>query len=197
MRMKLLTLTLLLGVALPLAAQEGGGAAPPAPKLLSPNPGLMFWTVIIFLLLMAILSWKVFPAILGAVEARERSLEEAIQAAKRDREQAGQLLEQHRQRLEAARDEAQKVIADARAAAEQVRQEIVDAAHREQANTLERARQEIQSERDRAIAHLRREAVDLAIKGASKVIEKNLDDSTNRGLVERYLASITPMDERV
>ena len=39
---------------------------------------------------------------------------------------------------------------------------------------------------------MRREAVELAIAGASKVIEKNLDQDSNRKLVESFLASVTP-----
>jgi len=49
---------------------------------------------------------------------------------------------------------------------------------------------QIETEKVNAIASLRREAVDLAIAGASKVIEKNLDDASNRALVERYLSSL-------
>lgn len=55
---------------------------------------------------------------------------------------------------------------------------------------LERARREIEGEKQRAIAELRREAVDLAIAGAGKVIEKNLDDASNRRIVESFLSSI-------
>jgi F-type H+-transporting ATPase subunit b len=55
---------------------------------------------------------------------------------------------------------------------------------------LERARSEIQGEKNNAIAELRREAVELAIAGASKVIEKNLDDQSNRKIVESFLSSI-------
>jgi F-type H+-transporting ATPase subunit b len=44
----------------------------------------------------------------------------------------------------------------------------------------------------RAIADLRREAVDLAIAGAGKVIQRNLDDATNRQVVEQFLASVGP-----
>ena len=56
---------------------------------------------------------------------------------------------------------------------------------------IARARAEIDSEKVRAIAELRREAVDLAIAGAGKVIEKNLDAASNRQLVERFLASVS------
>ena len=56
---------------------------------------------------------------------------------------------------------------------------------------LERARREIETEKSKAVDEIRREAIDLAIAGAGKVIEKNLDDAANRKLVEGYLASLS------
>ena len=159
---------------------------------MSPSTGLMFWTLLIFAALFFILRRYAFPAIIGAVEAREKALEDAINAAKTDREEAARLLAEHRAALAASRDEGQKLIADARAAAERVRNELVAAAQTEQAGMLARARSEIENEKTRAIAELRREAVDLAIAGAGKVIEKNLDQASNRQLVESFLASVTP-----
>jgi F-type H+-transporting ATPase subunit b len=71
-----------------------------------------------------------------------------------------------------------------------MRADLLEQTHLQQAELLERARRDIDAERDRAIADLRREAVDLALAGASKVIERNLDDAGNRRLVEQFLASI-------
>lgn len=174
---------------LPAIAQEAQHAPPP---LLSANGGLMFWTLIIFLILMGVLAKFAFKPITAAVEAREKALEDAIEAARRDRDEAAKLLEEHKRLVAQAHSDAQKLIVEARAAGEQVRSEIVEQAHNEQQQILERARHEIEAERDRAIVQLRREAVDLAVRGASKVIEKNMDDSTNRQLVESFLASLTP-----
>lgn len=182
------TLVLSLLAATPALAQEGH--EPTGFGLMDPRVGLMFWTLVIFFILFAILRSKVFPVILGAVEARERALTEAIEGAKRDREAAAALLAEHRAQIEGARGEAQKLIADARAAGERVRQEIVEQAQQQQADILARARAEIEAEKTRAILELRREAVDLAIAGASKVVERNLDDQTNRKLVEGFLASV-------
>ena len=83
-------------------------------------------------------------------------------------------------------------LADARVAADRVRAELVEQTHAEQASMLARARQEIESEKTRTIAELRREAVDLAIARASRVIEKDLDQASNRQLFESFLASVTP-----
>ena len=167
-----------------LAAQEGGGG------LLNPNTGLMAWTLIIFVTLFLLLRKYAFPAIVAAVEERERALEEAIQAAKRDREEAQHLLEEHRKGIDAARADAQRLIAEGAKAGEKIRLEMVEQARHQQQEILERARQEIGAERDRAIAELRHQAVELAIKGASKVIEQNLDDAANRKIVEDFLADL-------
>ena len=168
------------------AAPAGGGG------LTSLQVNLMFWTLVIFIILFLILRRYAFPPIFKAVEDRERALEEAMAAARRDREEAARLLEEHRRQIENARSEAQRYIADGRQTAEKMRADLLEQARREQQEILERARREIESERDRAIAELRREAVDLAIAGASKVVEQNLDSAANRRLVESFLASVGP-----
>src|SRR5688500_16465648 len=157
--------------------------------LLDVNAGLMFWTLLIFVALMLILSKYAFGPITAAVEARERALEEAINAAKLDREQASRLLEQQRLQIEAARADAQRLIADGRAAGEKLKSEMLEETRAQQQELLDRARREIGAEKERAIAELRTEAVDLAIAGASRVIEKNLDDRANRTLIENFLGS--------
>jgi F-type H+-transporting ATPase subunit b len=187
--------TLLRSVAL-LAASAAPALAQEAEKkdLLSPSYGLMVWTLVIFVILLFVLSKYAFGPITKAVEAREQALEDAINAAKRDREEAALLLAEHRAALDASRSEGQKLIAEARAAAERVRAELVEQAHAEQTRMLDRARSEIVAEKVKAVAELRREAVELAIAGASKVIGKNLDQPSNRQLVESFLASVTPAD---
>jgi F-type H+-transporting ATPase subunit b len=158
--------------------------------LLSPNGGLMFWTLVTFVFLFIIL-WKfVFPPMFAAVEAREKALEEAIEGAKRDREAASQALAEQQRQIEAARNEAQQIVAQGRQTGEQVRAQMIEETRQQQQQMLETARREITQEKERAIADMRREAVDLAIAGASKVIEKNLDDQSNRKIVESFLSSI-------
>ena len=187
--MKLPLLVLALLAALPAAAQEGdaghGGGG-----LLTPHGGLMFWTLLIFILLLFVLSKFAFKPMLAAVEAREHALEKAVEGARLDREEAARLLEEQRKQLEAARTEAQRFIAEGRAAGEKMRADMLEQTRQQQAELLDRARRDIDAERERAIADLRREAVDLAIAGASMVIEKNLDEASNRRLVESFLAGI-------
>jgi F-type H+-transporting ATPase subunit b len=191
---RLMSLCALLAVsAAPLAAQTEPSASS---NILTPNGGLMVWTLVIFLILLFVLGKYAFGPITEQVRKREQALTDALESAKHDREEAATLLAEQRRQLEAARDEGQKLIAEARGAADRSRQELVNQARAQQAEILERTREEIRAERDKAIAQLRREAVDLAIVGASKVIEKNLDDRTNRELVEKFLASVSVAGSR-
>jgi F-type H+-transporting ATPase subunit b len=175
-----------LALASPLLAQEEEHK----PSLLSINPGLIVWTLVAFGAVLWVLSRYAIPPMLEAVRAREQALEDAIAAARNDREEAAALLAQQRAQLDASRADADKLIVEARAAGEKVRSVMIDETREQQSEMLERARREIGNERDRAIAELRREAVDLALAGAARVIEKNLDDAGNRRLVESFLATV-------
>jgi F-type H+-transporting ATPase subunit b len=159
-------------------------------QFMKPDTGLMIWTLIIFIILMFVLSRFAFGPLTKAVRAREQSLQEAIDAAKRDRDEAAKLLAEHQAKIEAARGEAQKIIVDGRAAGEKMRVDLLEQTKREQQDMLARARRDIESEKVKAVGELRREAVDLALAGASKVIEQNLESPKNRHLVETYLASL-------
>ncbi len=180
--MPIFILALLQHVAPEESAQSG--------DLLTPNGGLMFWTFVTFVVLFIILGRLVFPKITAAVEAREKALEEAIEGAKRDREEAARALAEQLKQIESARVESQKIIVEGRQTGEKLRAQMIEETHQQQQQMLERARREIEQEKERAIAEMRREAIELAIAGASKVIEKDLDDQANRKIVESFLASI-------
>ena len=159
------------------------------------SSNLMFWTLLIFVVLYFILSKFAFGPITAAVEAREKALEEAIDGAKRDRDAGREAARRAPGAIDAARGEAQKIIAEGRAVAEKMRADMLEQTRKEQ---QEHARARPPRDRERArqarSPQLRREAVDLAIAGASKVIEQNLESQKNRQLVESYLASIGSLE---
>ncbi len=189
MRRSLVTLSLSLASASALLAQEEH-AATESTNLLDPKVGLMFWTLIIFVFLLVVLSKYAYKPLLAAVEAREAALEKALGDAKRDRDEAAKLLAEQQKALAEARAEMQKALNDGRAAAESLRAEMLEKVKAEGADMLDRTRREMQAEKDKAVAELRREAVDLAISGASKVIGRNLDSATDRSLVESFLSGL-------
>jgi F-type H+-transporting ATPase subunit b len=182
--------TALLMINAAVAAAQEAPAHAAGGGLMSLQVNLMFWTLLIFAIIYFILSKFAFGPITAAVEAREKALEDAIEGAKRDREAAAQLLAQHQAQIEAARGDAQKLIAEGRAVSERMRAELLEQTRKDQQDMLERARRDIEAEKEKAIAELRRQAVDLAMAGAAKVIEQNLESARNRQIVEAYLSSL-------
>ena len=152
--------------------------------------GLMFWTVVVFLLLLLILKKFAYPALLGAVEARERALQEQLDAAERNRAESEALLAEHKKLLAEARTQAHALLVEARTIAEKERALAMEKTLQEQQQLLERARRDIVAERDRAIAELRQEAVELSLAAASKLIGERLTSETDRKLVQQYLSSL-------
>src|SRR5256712_1562888 len=154
------------------------------------NTGLIFWTLVVFGILLALL-WKLgWPALLKAVEERERRIQQQPEEAERARAEAARLLAEHKRLIAAARAEAQELIAQAHTVAEKERAALLAQAREQYEQLLDRARKEIEGEKEKAILELRREAVDLSIAAASKLIEANLDSEANRRLVTEYLASL-------
>jgi F-type H+-transporting ATPase subunit b len=157
---------------------------------LTVDGGLMIWTIIIFLLLLGILKRFAWPVILGAVEAREKALEQQLAEAERNRAEAATLLAEHRKLVADAKAQAHGLVVEARQLAEKERAVALEKTKAEQEELLARARREIAAERDRAVAELRREAVDLSLAAASKLVGERLGSESDRKLVLGYLATL-------
>ena len=169
-------------------AHEAGGAAAGGP--FSINPGLLIWTLVVFGILLVLLWRFAFPAILKSVEERERRIQKQLEDAERANAEAQRLLEEHRKQIAAARNEAQEILAKAKTVAQKERETLLAKAREEYDALLSRARKDIDAETEKAILALRREAVELSIAAASRVIAANLDTEANRKLVADFLESL-------
>lgn len=178
-------MTVLLGL-----LQDHGpeGAAASGPLVV--NGGLMIWTIVVFVLLLVILRKFAWPVILGAVKAREAALEQQIAEAEKNRAESAALLEQHKKLLADARSQGQALLAEAKGVAEKERAAAMERTRQEQADLLDRARRDITAEKERAILELKREAVDLSLAAASRLIGQRMTSDSDRKLVESYLTSL-------
>src|SRR5579872_532712 len=155
--------------------------------LISPNVGLMVWTLLLFVISMAILARWVFPRISAALDRRQQAIEESIDTAERTREQADALLAEYRERLHEAREQAQEIIERARHAADARERESEEEAVARREQLMERTRREIESETRRAIAEIRREVAELTVMATERVTRKVLTEADQRRLVEETL----------
>lgn len=158
--------------------------------LLTPEPGLIIWTIITFLVVLVILSKTVWKPLLAALDARERGIAEALSGAEKARDEAQTAVAEHKKVLVAAEEEGREIVAQAREAAEKVRQGIVDEARQEAQQAAELARRSIETEKRAALSELRREVADLAVQAAGVILDAELDDDRNRKLVDDLIARI-------
>ena len=169
-----------------VAAEGGGGGS----FLVSPNVGLMLWTLVVFTIAMFVLAKVAFPRIAEALDKRQRAIEDSIDAAERTRSEADRLLAEHRERLSDARGQADEIVARARRTAEAQENEAVAAGRRKREEMMEQARRDIQQETRRAIQEIRREVADLTVAATEKVTRKTLTGDDQRRLVEDALSEL-------
>jgi F-type H+-transporting ATPase subunit b len=158
--------------------------------LITPNVGLMIWTLLLFGISMYIL-WKLaFPRISEALDRRQHAIEESIDHAEKIRRDADELLEEYRARLTEARGQAQEILDRARKAAETRERETLEEAQQRREQLMEQTRRDIESETRRAIQEIRREVADLTVMATEKVTRKVLDEADQRRLVEEALRDL-------
>src|ERR671930_1016980 len=167
------------------AEEDSGGSF-----LVSPNVGLMIWTLVVFGLSMWFLGKFAFPRIQEALDKRQRAIEESIDTAERARTEAAELLSEYRERLAEAREQADDIVARARKAGEVHERESLEDARRKREELMEQTRRDIEAETRRAIQEIRSEVADLTIMATEKVTRKSLDDADQRRLVEDALTDL-------
>jgi F-type H+-transporting ATPase subunit b len=171
------------GAAIPLASSSGS-------FLVSPNVGLMVWTLILFFISMALLARFAFPRISQALDRRQHAIEDSIDAAEHTRQEADQLLAEYRERLREARTQAEEIVQRARQTAEVHARDAQEQAHARREQMMEQTRREIEAETRRAIDEIRSEVADLTVTATEKVTRKVLTEDDQRRLVDEALQEL-------
>jgi F-type H+-transporting ATPase subunit b len=167
---------------------EGHAVGPASP--FEVNFGLFFWTWLVFFALLYVLKKFAWPPLVKATVDREHRIQAQLEEAERRNKEAQALLEEHKRLLEESRAKAHAIISEAKSFAEKERAAALEKTRQEQEELLARALRDIAAERDRAVDELRREAVDLSLAAASKLLGQRLDSETDRKIVQEYLASV-------
>ena len=158
--------------------------------LITPNVGIMIWTIVVFVISMFILRRAVFPRIGEALDNRAKKIEGDIDAAAELRKEADKVLDEYRERLKEARAQSDEIVQRARQTAETHEREAKEQGREMIAEASERAQRDIESATKRALDDLRREVADLTIMATEKVTRKTLDDADQRRLVEEALGEL-------
>jgi F-type H+-transporting ATPase subunit b len=177
----------MLAIVMPLAQTAKGESSN---FLVSPDVGLMIWTLLAFLVALFILRKWAWPRISEALEKRQHAIEESIETAEKAKAEAGVLLEEYRERLQQARAQADEIVARARKAAEVSEREALEHSRGRREELLAQTRRDIEAETRRAIQEIRNEVADLTILATEKVTRKALDPEDQKRLVEEALGEL-------
>ncbi|HEX2868951.1 MAG TPA: F0F1 ATP synthase subunit B [Ignavibacteriales bacterium] len=157
------------------------------PSLLAVNPGLIFWTVVTFVVLLIILKKVAWKPILGVLDERENYIKDSLDRAEKARLEAEKLLEENREALAKTEEEAQKIIAQGREFAEKLKEQIISDSRQEAKKMLEEASAEIRRKNDEAFESLKSQVALIAIQAAEKILKENLDKEKQMHLVDRFI----------
>jgi F-type H+-transporting ATPase subunit b len=158
--------------------------------LITPNVGLMVWTLVVFLISFLVLRKWVFPPIRDAIDNRAKRINDSIDAAEHTRQEADELLADYRERLKEARGQADEIIARARTAAEAHERSATEESRAKREQMLEQTRRDIEAETRRAIQEIRREVADLTVLATEKVTRKTLTEDDQRRLIEDAMSEL-------
>jgi len=158
--------------------------------LITPNVGIMIWTIVVFVISLFILRKAVFPRIGEALDNRAKTIEGEIDGAARLRQEADAVLAEYRERLKEARAQSEEIVARARQTADSHEHEARERAQEILAEAAKKAERDIDAATKRALDDIRREVADLTIMATEKVVRKTLDEADQRRLVEEALSEL-------
>ena len=158
--------------------------------LVQPDPGLYIWTIVTFLILVALLGKYAWRPLLDALERRQDAIRKSLDEARQAKKELERLNEESARILAEARVEADAIISRSRADASRAGDEMKQKARADAENIVRNAERQIQLETSRAVQRVRQEAVDISIAIASKIIQRNLSREDNERLIAETLSEI-------
>lgn len=158
--------------------------------MVQPDPGLFIWTILTFLVLVALLAKFAWRPLLEALESRQQGIRKALDDAQTAKQELERLEQESAQIVRKARADAEAVLTQSRADGERLREEIRQKAKSEAEGILRNAERQIQLETGRALQQIRAEAVDLSVSIASKILQRNISKEDNDRLIADALKQV-------
>jgi F-type H+-transporting ATPase subunit b len=161
-----------------------------SPNPLLPEKNEIIWGGSAFIIVLAGLTWLAYPMIKRTMNERTERIRGEIDEADKLKAEAASTLSQYQASVADAKAEAARIVDEARTAAEAVRADIIARAEAEANEIKAKGREDVEAGKARAIQELQAQVGDLTIALAEKVVERSLDDSTNRQLIDNYINNL-------
>ena len=158
--------------------------------LVQPDPGLFIWTIVTFLGLLWALKKLAWGPLLEALETRQNAIRKSLDDAQQAKAELERLNVESGHIIQRARVDAEAIMSQSRSDGDRLREEIRAKARTEADHIVKSAERQIQLETSRALEQIRREAVDLSVMIASKIIQRTLTREDNERLIDEALKQV-------
>ncbi len=162
------------------------------PSILTPDLGLMFWMLLAFLIVFAVLAKFGFPVIVKMVDERKDYIDESLKKAREANEKLANIKAESEVILKEAREQQAQILREAMATRDNIVQDAREKAQVEGQKLIEEARAQISVEKDNALREIRSTVADLSVRIAEKVMRRQLEkDAEQEKFIERLLDDMT------
>jgi F-type H+-transporting ATPase subunit b len=159
--------------------------------LLTPDPGLVFWTTLTFGILVFILKKFAWKPILHALKVREETIEFSLQAAEKAKAEVEDLAKQRQKMMDEAKNERDVLLKETREMKDKILNEARSSAVDEANKLIDSARKQIEAEKNAAIKELKTQVAEISINIAGLILEKELSsDTKQKELIDKYLDNV-------
>lgn len=159
--------------------------------LLDVVPGLIFWTIITFLVLLFILGKFAWKPILNSLNEREENIKKSLETAEQAKLEAEKVVADNQANLAKAEEEAQKIIAQGREYSEKLKDQMLNESKAQAKKMIDEATAEIERKNQEAFNQLKEQVVNLAVEASEKIIRENLDPEKQKVVVKKYLEDLS------
>jgi F-type H+-transporting ATPase subunit b len=159
-------------------------------KLVTPDPGLMFWTIVTFLALVWLLKRFAWGPLLTAIAEREAGLKAEGAAAQKARDDAERIKAELAAHLAESQAGRQAVLDRATKDGEAVLAQFKASAEEESRKLREKTAAELGREKDRLIVELRREVADLSVTAAERLLRRSVDPAVEKAVLDDFLKDV-------
>ncbi len=157
-------------------------------SLLMPDSGLLFWMLVIFIIVLAVLAKWGFPVITSMVDKRRKYIDESLGLAKKADEKMANLLKEQARIIGEAREEQNKILKEASEAKNNIIRQAQEQARDEAAKIVAEAKTRIEAEKESALSQIRSQVALLSVNVAEKVIRENLSsDARQQELIKKMV----------
>lgn len=156
--------------------------------LLTPSFGLIFWTLLAFIIVFFILKKYAWKPILKALDERQKNISGSLETAERLKAEMAQMKNENEALLAKAREERSQLLKEAREVRDKIINEAKEQAKGDAAKIVAEAQQAIENQKLAAIAEVKNQVSSLVIDVAEKILRREL---SNKPEQEKYIKKLT------